>query len=266
MTAPKDQTKSIAAETFVDLNDGRIVTRGAPGWLHDVVADVMSKVVREPAEQVVGQLLRLLDAADHGAAASLVVNSLETGVADAPHPALVAQLRRITLDSLPDAEAAAFRRARSLLAVIADDYEMAGADAEALLATAHAAADDRTWLRLTVATAAMKRGAVESSFAVFREIAESDKSDASSRAWAYRNMSMIVPLEDERCDQYSRRSSDFFLMCGDKLQAAGSLVRAMRSRLSHVSVRPNAPVAEGTRAGGTLDGGRASMDAQHPTF
>lgn len=233
MTAPKDQTETIAGETFLDLTDGRVVTRGAPGWLHDVVADVMSKVIREPAEQLAGQLLRLLDTDDHRAAASLVVNSLETGVAGPPHAPLLAQLRRIKVDHLPDAEVAAFRRARSLLAAIAGDYETAGADAEALLVSPDVTTNDRMWLRLTVATAALKRGAVESSFAVFREIAESDQSDARSRAWAYRNMSVIVPLKDERCEQYSRRSSDFFLMGGNKLQAAASLVRAMRSRLSH---------------------------------
>lgn len=233
MTAPNDQAETIAAETFFDLNDGRIVTRGAPGWLHDVVADVMSKVVREPAEQLAGQLLRLLDADDHRAAASLVVKSFETGLDGPPHAPLLAQLRRIKVDSLPDREVAAFRRARSLLAAVADDYETAGTDAEALLASPDVTTNDRTWLRLTVATAALKRGAVESSFAAFREIAESGESDARSRAWAYRNMSVIVPLKDERCEQYSRRSSDFFLMDGDKRQAAASLIRAMRSRLSH---------------------------------
>jgi len=236
MTQTKAQTKPIAAEAWLDLNDGRIISRGAPGWLHDVVADVMTNVAREPAEQLACELLRLLDDDDHRAAALLVVNMFAKGVAEAPGAALLAQLRRIRVDNLTATDAAAFQRARALITAIAEDYAAAGADAEALLASPDVAASDRTWLRLTVATAALKRGAVDSSFAVFRDIAESEGSDARSRAWAYRNMSVIAPLKDERCEQYSRRSSDFFLICGDKLQAAGSLVRAMVSCLSH---RPN---------------------------
>ena len=237
MKKPEEETQRIVSETFIDLTDGRIISRGAPGWLHEAVAGALTKAVREPAEQLVGKLLALLDGDDHRAAAALVVNSLETGIADAPNAALLAQLRRISVDRLGPPEAAAFLRVRTGLAAIAGDYVMAGADAETLLASPHMEPADKAHLKLTVAMAALRRGGAESAFAMFREIAESEESDPRSRAWAYRNMSLGVPVKDGRCEQYSRRSSDFFLMSGDKLQAAGSLVRAMLSCLAH---RPSA--------------------------
>ncbi len=233
MAHQDEQLEPFQGEAFLDLEDGRVISRGGPGWVHQIVAHAMSVAVREPGERLSAQLLQLLDDDNNRAAAALVASSIEAGAAATPNALLLVQLRRIETSSLPESDAAAFLRARCILATVGNDYGLAGADAQALLDNPHVVATDRTWLRLTVATAGLRRGAIESSFAVFREIAESDSNDAESRAWAYRNMSVIVPFNDERCEQYSRRSADFFLICGNKLQAAASLVRAMRARLDH---------------------------------
>lgn len=224
----KASTKSLVAN--FEVLEGRLLS-DAPDWLHRNVAGALGAMSTDTYKRISNEVDKHLLEGNYEDAAAALAEFMEDDSSLFLKPqTLLNKFRLISIETLSEIPLIRFRRARISCAISSDAFDVAAIDARHLLTGADSA-KEANWLRMIIAISAARQGKRASALSEFRQIAESSGCDAIDGAWAYRNMAMLVPLEDERCEQYSRRSSDLFLVAGDRHQAASSLVHATRSRL-----------------------------------
>ena len=87
-------------------------------------------------------------------------------------------------------------------------------------------------LEMIIAHGAAESGQVETAMTIFRRLLKTpEKLAPETRAWAWRNLSMMLAPSDPEMAQTSRNSADAFLRSGNKPEAGRSLMGLMKAQM-----------------------------------
>ncbi len=152
-----------------------------------------------------------------------------------PSAALLNAFVKFDVLLLSPADRRMLRNIRITVASGLQEYDVAGSDAEALLAEEDGIAPSDTQkndLQSILALASMKRGNKETALMIWRKILKNPATLVpGSRAWIWRNISLTLPPNDPESIQAARYAADAFLEAGDKHEAGKSLMQLAKSLL-----------------------------------
>ncbi len=141
---------------------------------------------------------------------------------------LLDALTRIDVSGLAAPDRRYVRDGRLIAAQQLQSFDVAGAEADLILAedTGTLNARQTATLRMTAALGALARGHRETALISLRNLLkEPSHLDAEGRGWAWRNISCILPSDDPEALPAAQHSSDAFLEAGDKTEAGKGLMR-----------------------------------------
>jgi tetratricopeptide (TPR) repeat protein len=220
----------------IDTNSGRIL-----GWqqaLHPFrgpsddelgkrILESVSKGMTNAAAEVAEKIDAALAIGVFEAAKAVELSHDEGKFSFPATKGLLQALTRIDCSSLPERQRRIVRECRLLTAQRLKQFEVAGDDAEAMLADAGAAYSEQQKidLRMTVALASAKKGNKETALTIWRDLLKSPRTlTAEQRAWAWRNLLQSLPIKDREFREAAKHSADAFLECGNKEEAVRSLI------------------------------------------
>lgn len=147
----------------------------------------------------------------------------------ASHPKLLDALVKIDVTSLSPADRKMVRDLRIVLAENLKKYDIAGSDAEALLAEEDGVAlsgEQKSNLQIFLGLASMKRGNKETALMIWRSVLENPATlHPGARAWVWRNISLALPSDDPESLRATQYAADAFLEAGNRHEACQSLMQ-----------------------------------------
>ena len=188
----------------LDLTSGRSIS--SMDGLHsfaaqnDVLAKNLSEVVNRAFTERVAALAQDIEGSlaqcDIDNAIRSIRNSRDEGIlVFPPSEALFVAINKIDVSSLNPADRRFVREVRLFVSNRLGHLEIAGAEAEALLAEEKGSLteDEIADLRLVSATATLKRGHTESGLLVLKDLLRSEGGlSAEKRGWCWRNISLAL--------------------------------------------------------------------------
>lgn len=219
----------------IDLNNRRSV--GEHTTLHSFadpneklaaqISEAISTSLQKGAIDLTAALKASLAKGDMAEAASKIQAAFDAGVFALPvNRELRDTVSEIDVVGLPQADRSLIRGLRLTLAQLADAHDIAGQEAEVLLAEHDDELDDgkRAHLQMVIATAAQQNGQSETAMTIWRDLlSRPDVMDGQNRGWAWRNIAVALGPQEAEAQQAARRSADAFLEAGNKQQAGNSL-------------------------------------------
>lgn len=152
-----------------------------------------------------------------------------------PNVALLNSLVNIDVSLLSPPDRKTLRHIRIDVANKLKKFDVAGPDAEALLAEEDGISlseEQKTDLQIFRGLAAMKRGNKETALMIWRKLLKNPAILApASRAWSWRNISLTLPPDNPESLEAARYAADAFLEAGDKHEACQSLMQLANSLL-----------------------------------
>ena len=145
-----------------------------------------------------------------------------------PSERLLESLMRFDLLGLPASDESIVRECRLLTAHRLQRFDVAGLEADAILAEDVGVLDpeQKANLRMTSALGSLRRGHRETALTIWRGLLkEPTDLTAEGRGWALRNISNSLPADDPEARRAAQASSDAFLEAGEKAEAGKSLMR-----------------------------------------
>ncbi|HZS25952.1 MAG TPA: hypothetical protein VFB76_01880 [Candidatus Angelobacter sp.] len=221
----------------VDLSTGRSLSSldamHAFADSSDVMAkaltEAIGKVFTEPAVALTRSIEESLLKNDVNGAVRAIMDARDKStLAFPPSQALLKAVSAINVSRLSQADRRLVRDARLMISSRLEAWDVAAAEADALLSEDKdtLTADQIVDLRLASATGALKRGHTESGLLVIRELLGAEGGlPAKQRGWCWRNVSLVLEPRDVEARNAARQSADAFLQAGEKKEAAKSLVR-----------------------------------------
>ena len=223
-----------ALEFVLDMNTGRTVARNVA--LHpllpaqtDIGRDLfaaMKRAMRVGMDQLVEALDRSPSAAEAVGALRRAHEEGQLGLF--PTLEVLARLETLDAASLVADDRWFLRQARLEIAQRLQRHDVVSEEAEALLDefAATYSPDQTAQLEMAVAIGLVKRGLTEAALSIWRRLVAANTAlDAEGRGWAWRNISMALPVSAPDARLAAQRSADAFLEAGDKYQAGTSLLR-----------------------------------------
>jgi tetratricopeptide (TPR) repeat protein len=221
----------------IDLNTGLVV--GTHAAMHpfaeandalgrnvfDAIAKAFGKIPDELADEIDTQLTNN----DTDAAISAVKQAMDRGLFGLrPTEKLLNSLMRIEVSRLGDFDKRLVRDCRLHVAQRLNRFEIAGVEANAILAENAETLDpeQKATLKMGIALAALVRGNRETALRMFRDLLKRPADlKAEGRGWAWRNISFALPPDDPEARFAAQQSADAFLEAGKKEEAGKSLFR-----------------------------------------
>jgi hypothetical protein len=224
-------------EIQFDLQSGSIV--GAHQALHpyaapgdDIARNVvaaLSQAIPKACDDLADRINAALDSADTAAACKALEDG-QHAVYLAGTPKLLDALGRFDITTL-DAECKTrVLNCRLTTAQRVKRFDIAGRDAGELLKDPDQDLTEalKANLEMQVALAAVHRGNRESGIALLKKLLKDPaRLDAGDRAWAWRNLSLVLGKDDPEARRAARLSADAFLEAGHKDEAGKSLMRVV---------------------------------------
>ncbi len=218
-----------------DVNHGPLV--GEQTALHSFVGpnDELAARVRasiasafqKGANDLTAALKTAFAQGNMGEAVSAIRTAKEAGIFALPaNRELLDVVSQIDTSGLPQADRFLVRGVRLTLAQRSNAHDIAGQEAEALLAEHDSELDERqcAHLQMMIAWAAVKNGQSETALTIWRDLlSRPGILDAGNRGWAWRNIAMVLGPRDAEAQRAARRSADAFLEAGNKEEGAASL-------------------------------------------
>ncbi len=147
----------------------------------------------------------------------------------APNPKLLDALVKIDVTSLSPADRKMVRDLRIALAENLKKYDVAGSDAEALLAGEDGVAlsgEQKYNLQIFLGLATMKRGNRETALMIWRSVLGNPAAlHPATRAWTWRNISLALSSDDPESLRAIQYAADAFLEAGNRHEACQSLMQ-----------------------------------------
>lgn len=221
----------------IDLKTGKVV--GTHAAMH-ALADSGDGIGRKVFEAIAGGLSKVTDELadeidkrlaenDVGGTVAEIKRGLDQGLFGLPLNArLLETLRRIDVSSLSVPDRRLVRDSRLLAAQQLQRFDVAGLEADHILAedTGTLNPEQIAVLKMAAALGALARGNRETALASLRSLLkEPSHLNAEGRGWARRNISNVLPDSDPEARRAAQYSSDAFLEAGDKAEAGKSLMR-----------------------------------------
>jgi tetratricopeptide (TPR) repeat protein len=230
----EDITSGDIKITFeLSMETGRIVgTAGPlrpftpPNDMSRQIFAAMERAARQPMDDLATRLRGAVDAAE--AVVVLKQAQAEGLLGSFPTADLLAVLETVDLSSADPGSREFLRRARLEVAQRLRRHETVAAEAEALLAESPTAfsAEEKAELEMAIAIGLAQKGRTEAALSIWGRLLSADTPlSAEGRAWAWRNISLALPLSNPEAKAAAQHSADTFLQAGNKRQAGASLLR-----------------------------------------
>jgi hypothetical protein len=207
---------------------------------NDALARKIAEAMAGPLEKIPNDLAREINAAVAAADDNAIISTLKHGKESGsfgvrPTLALLDALVSIDIATFNQSDRRLVRECRLVTAQILRRTEIAGPEADALLREAPNGLDDRqkAELEMIIAHSEAVKGHPETAMLIWRRLLKSpDVLGPGSRGWAWRNISMALPMDDPETRSAARCSVDAFLEAGQKDEACKSLMMLANSLLS----------------------------------
>ena len=191
----------------------------------DALATGLGKFADELADEIDDQIAK--GNTDGGLVA--IKREVERGLFSLqPSKRLLESLMRVELSGLPASDKSIVRECRLLTAQRLERFDVAGLEADAILAEDAGRLDpgQKANLRMTSALGSLRRGHRETALTIWHNLLEEPTDlTAEGRGWALRNISNTLPADDPEALRAAQDSSDAFLEAGEKAEAGKSLMR-----------------------------------------
>jgi hypothetical protein len=222
----------------VDLNDGLVVGTHAP--MHPLAASSDDGVGRRVFEAIASSFNiasdELADEIDKQIANNNTEEALLAIKREAdhglfsvrPNERLLNSLVRIDISGLQAPDKRLLRDCRLIVAQRLDRFDVAGPEADAILAEDAETLDpqQKVALKMAVALGSLRRGHRETALSMLRDLVkEPSDLDAEGRGWAWRNISLSLNADDPEARLAAKLSADAFLEAGKKEEAGKSMMR-----------------------------------------
>lgn len=192
-----------------------------------IFASISSKF-KDVQDELAGKILGAVADGTHADAIGLICDAYHSESGGFPPTALLHDaLQSVDISRATSDQRLIVLKWRLQVAAALGKYEVSAVAAEELLVGwgNTFTTEQICELRMIVAAAAAKRGSKETAHAIWRELLEDPESLGTiNRGWAWRNVSLSLPIDDPEALQCARYSADAFLEAGDKTQAAKSLM------------------------------------------
>lgn len=229
-------------ELTVDMNTGRIISTGKPTHPYatgtDNLADDIHKMLADMFTSMPSKIAEKISAAvasgDHKKAAEEMEAASRDGQFAFPsNEALLNALLTIDLDALDATRKISVREHLMVVAHRLKRMDIAAEQAEIVLREkAGLTGAQRADLEMIIGHSAAVSGQVETAMAIFRRLLKTPENlSPESRAWAWRNLSMMLEASDPEMGQAARNSADAFLEAGNKPEAGRSLMGLMQAQM-----------------------------------
>ncbi len=229
-------------ELTIDMNTGRIISTGKPTHPYatgpDNLAADMHKALSEMFASIPSKVAEKISAAtalgDHlKAAEEMEAASKDGQFGYPPNEALLNALSAIELNGLDATRKLSVREHLMVVAHQLKRMDIAAEQAEVVLREKPGLTDvQKADLEMIIAYGAAISGQVETAMTIFRRLLKTPETLApESRAWAWRNLSMILAPSDPEMAQAARNSADAFLEAGNKPEAGRSLMGLMKAQM-----------------------------------
>ena len=204
-----------AADDATRSSEGDAVARR----LHDTIAATF----RQQPENIERELASLLDTGDN-VGASEYVASERAGIYYFGNRKILELLLRIERASLTRGQRRSVFEAILVVANATSEYSHVAVAAEAMLAEFGPELSDglKRNLRLCRANAASQAGHRETARVIYNELVDDPGTDAATRAWALRGLSLNVEPLDPAATTAAERAGDAFIEAGNRVEAAKS--------------------------------------------
>ena len=220
----------------IDIKSGMLVGRSqsmvsqgtvGPPRLERAIQLALADGFAQGGIDLAAEIQALVAIGEHSSAAKAVAEGLTRGVFAVRNPTLLEMLWAIDANAVPIEQREALWQTRSAVSAHHRRYDLAEADARALLAQGtDLTPSKRVDLENVIAVAANARGETEIALSIWRRLLRtSDALDAGTRAWIWRNLSLALPLTSAEASRAAKLSADAFLEAGEKHEAVTSLMR-----------------------------------------
>lgn len=192
------------------------------------VVDAIARTFAKAAEDLAVEISALLDQNDVNGAMTAIKRDADRGLFSlSPSPRLLDTLGRIDVKSLSSEDRRLIRDARLGTAQRLGRFDIASAEASALLSedASTLSAEQTASLKMVVAIDLIKTGSRETGLAVLRELLKPPSAlSPEGRGWAWRNISMTLGPDEPEARRANQLSADAFLEAGNKHEAGKSLM------------------------------------------
>jgi hypothetical protein len=225
----------------LDLVSGRMATQledPLTGISQVLQADATAKGLyaavissfKKAADDLAASIRNALEASRLDEAVSVIRKAKENGTfALYPTAELLSALRTIDATLLTRDDERFLRQIRCFVAHRLDVFDCSMyEDANVLVDRHHdeLILEEKFGINMIVGICLQRRGSLESALTIWRDIIHECPPDLpGQRAWAWRNISLALPLNDEEVAVAARLSADAFIQSGNKIEASKSLKR-----------------------------------------
>jgi tetratricopeptide (TPR) repeat protein len=221
----------------IDLRTGKVV--GTQAAMHALAAsgEDMGRRVFESiggglskfADELANEVDKRLAQNDVNGTVIAIKRGLDQGLFGLPlSKRLLDSLTRIDVSGLSGPNKRHVRDGRLIAAQQLGSFDVAGSEADHILAedSGRLNAEQIATLKMTAALGALSKGHRETALTSLRGLLkEPSHLSPEGRAWAWRNISIILPDDDPEARRAAQDSSDAFLEAGDKTEVGKSLLR-----------------------------------------
>ena len=221
------------------LDFGNRILVGTQEAMHDLadsdspigrqLVETLAKGFARASEDLADEIEALIGRTEIAAAAQALKREVDRGMFWLPlSDKLLRALDRLDVSILSPDDRQTVRKARLAVAHHLGRFDIAGAEADAMLGEDGAtfSPEKIATLKMTVALGAIKRDHRETGLAMLRDLPEAPTAlDAEGRGWAWRNISMALESNDPEARRAAQLSADAFLQSGNKTEAAKSLMQ-----------------------------------------
>lgn len=188
------------------------------------IAGALSKIADDLAEKIEAEI----NGGDLGAIVAIIRDGFESG-AFGVHPTtrLLKALLDVDVSRLEPADRQFVRERRLAVAHLLRRWDIAAAEAQALLGDAPESFDARqkAELEMVIANGAITKGHTETALHIWRSLLQDPATlGPDNRGWIWRNIALALPRDSANRREAAKYSADAFLEAGDKRQAAQSLM------------------------------------------
>ena len=190
----------------------------------DAISTRFNRVSDDLADEIDGQIAK----GNADGALVAIKREAERGLFSLqPSDRLLESLMRFDLSGLPASDKSILHECRLLTAQRLQRFDVAGLEADAILAEDVGMLDpgQKANLRMTSALGSLRRGHRETALTIWRDLLkEPTDLTAEGRGWALRNIANTLPADDPEARRAAQCSSDAFLEAGKKAEAGKSLM------------------------------------------
>ncbi|MDO8329960.1 MAG: hypothetical protein Q7T36_05760 [Fluviicoccus sp.] len=205
------------------------------------IFDSVTEGIKSIHEKLASEVLSHIEQGRHLDAITLLSNAFGAGQSAFPASASLLQaLLSVDISVATDDQRQVILKWRISAAEFLGRHDVAASAAEEFLSKWRStlSAEQSAAIQMIIASGMMKRGSKESALMVWRTLLDAPQSlGAENRAWAWRNISVTLLVDDPESMRAARSSADAFLEAGNKEEAAKSLMQVAKCLLHSEPIR-----------------------------